>query len=67
VNKYEVTFRFETSTTVEIEAETEDEARALARKEMDDMGVDRLPEMWPEDFELARVWFKPAAVTLDEM
>ena len=52
---YEVTFRFETSTIVEVEADDPMQAQLLAQKQMNDMGVDHLPEMWPEDYMIESV------------
>jgi hypothetical protein len=49
--KYEVTFVYETSHRIEVEAESEELARDLATDQMNGLDVDRLPEMWPSDFE----------------
>ena len=50
VKEYAVSFKFETGLNINVEANSEAEAIELAKAEMEEMGVDHLPDMWPEDF-----------------
>ena len=50
MNEYEVSFKFETGTSITVHAADEAEAMAIAEEEMHAMSVDHLPEMWPEDY-----------------
>jgi hypothetical protein len=53
--RYEVDFVYTTGKSIIVEADSPERAIELATQELLDIGVDRLPEMFPEDFEFVEV------------